>query len=344
MNTTNKPLISIIIPVYNVEKYLEQCITSVLTQTYTNFEVIIVDDGSTDGSPLLCDKFAQNDTRVSVIHKKNGGLSDARNTGLSLSNGEFLFFLDSDDFWRNKNDLEQIVDFARSKDFNFTFIEINRSRFLPSTGKFYNLPIYPKTLVNRANKNQIIIELVSKGLFPMSACTKLLNRRFLVDNNIFFIKRIFSEDIPWFMSILKYAKAPIYYTNQYMYGNRGEVATSLTSTFTNKKFLDVLDIVEKGVANLDNSGLEYFTPEAIQHIKSFYAYRICIMMGQAYKFRHQISLDEKTRLKKMMYLLEYTENPKVRKVYFVRNIIGDQLCSMLLSKYLLQKDSIKKHH
>lgn len=78
------PLISIIIPVYNVAPFLSQCIQSVLDQTYTHLEVIIVDDGSTDESPAICDKFAKLDTRIKVIHKKNGGLSDARNAGLTL--------------------------------------------------------------------------------------------------------------------------------------------------------------------------------------------------------------------------------------------------------------------
>ena len=91
-------LLSIIIPVYNVEKYLDRCIKSVLNQTYNNLEIILVDDGSTDKSPEICDKYAKNDTRIKVIHKKNGGVSEARNCGIEIAKGTYLGFVDSDDF------------------------------------------------------------------------------------------------------------------------------------------------------------------------------------------------------------------------------------------------------
>ena len=91
------PLISVIVPVYNVEKYLENCIKSILSQSYTNIELILVDDGSTDGSGAICDTFAAEDRRVRVIHNKNGGVADARNTGIREKKGEFFCFVDSDD-------------------------------------------------------------------------------------------------------------------------------------------------------------------------------------------------------------------------------------------------------
>ena len=99
--------ISVIIPVYNVEKYLDKCIMSVINQSYKNLEIIIVDDGSTDNSRVLCDKYAKIDNRIKVFHKKNGGLSDARNFGLKHATGEFIAFLDSDD-WVDK-DLYKIL-------------------------------------------------------------------------------------------------------------------------------------------------------------------------------------------------------------------------------------------
>lgn len=91
-------LISIIIPVYKVEKYLNKCIRSVVEQTYTNLEIILVDDGSPDCCPQICDEWAAKDSRIKVIHKENGGLSDARNAGLAIAQGEYIGFLDSDDY------------------------------------------------------------------------------------------------------------------------------------------------------------------------------------------------------------------------------------------------------
>ena len=94
-----EPLVSVIVPVYKVEKYLSNCIESVINQTYSNWELILVDDGSPDNCPKICDDYAQLDGRIVVIHKPNGGLSDARNLGLENMKGEFVTFLDSDDFW-----------------------------------------------------------------------------------------------------------------------------------------------------------------------------------------------------------------------------------------------------
>lgn len=94
----SSPLISVVVPVYNIEAYLEECVRSLLEQTYSNLEIILVDDGSTDLSPALCDKLAEEDERVVVSHKHNGGLSDARNHGMALASGEYLSFIDGDDY------------------------------------------------------------------------------------------------------------------------------------------------------------------------------------------------------------------------------------------------------
>lgn len=94
----NKPLLSVIIPVYNVEAFLTRCVGSVLNQTYDNLEVILIDDGSRDGSGGICDDYAARDSRVRVIHKENGGLSSARNAGLDAAGGDYIAFVDSDDW------------------------------------------------------------------------------------------------------------------------------------------------------------------------------------------------------------------------------------------------------
>lgn len=90
--------VSIIVPVYNVEKYIHKCIDSILAQTYRNLEIILVDDGSPDNCGKICDEYASNDNRIIVIHQKNGGLSAARNAGLNKSTGNFIVFVDSDDY------------------------------------------------------------------------------------------------------------------------------------------------------------------------------------------------------------------------------------------------------
>lgn len=91
-------LISVIVPVYNVENYLCKCVDSIINQTYNNLEIILVDDGSTDGSASICDEYVLKDSRVKVIHKENGGVSSARNIGIAEASGEYICFVDSDDW------------------------------------------------------------------------------------------------------------------------------------------------------------------------------------------------------------------------------------------------------
>lgn len=111
----NKALISIIVPIYNVEKYLAKCIDSIIANTYTNIEVILVDDGSPDRCGKICDEYAQMDNRIKVLHKKNEGLSSARNAGMKMSTGDYIFFIDSDDTV-TKNMFEVMIQYAKEYD------------------------------------------------------------------------------------------------------------------------------------------------------------------------------------------------------------------------------------
>lgn len=106
-------MISVIVPVYNVEKYLDKCMQSIVDQTYKNLEIIIVDDGSVDNCPAICDEWAKKDRRIKVVHKKNGGLSSARNAGLDIFTGEYVMFVDSDD-WIDKNSAEILLQTAEN--------------------------------------------------------------------------------------------------------------------------------------------------------------------------------------------------------------------------------------
>lgn len=102
------PEFSIIVPIYKVEKYLEICIDSIIGQSFCNFELILVDDGSPDTCGEICDRYSSSDTRVKVVHKENGGLSSARNAGLDIATGKYVIFIDSDDFWDDASALEHI--------------------------------------------------------------------------------------------------------------------------------------------------------------------------------------------------------------------------------------------
>ena len=132
-------LFSIIIPVYNVERYLNKCIESVVKQTYKNFEIILVDDGSPDSCPRICDEWAKKDDRIVVIHKGNGGLSSARNAGIKRAKGQYIGFIDSDDYWTESNFLEKIKDIVTENSVDvilFEYKEVDESGSTIKTPQF----------------------------------------------------------------------------------------------------------------------------------------------------------------------------------------------------------------
>ncbi len=118
----NQGLISVIIPVYNVEQYLCECIDSVLNQTYSSYEIILVDDGSTDSSGKICDEYAEKSEKIKVIHKENGGQSSARNLGLKSAGGKYIYFLDSDDYLA-ENAFEELVKHIEQENSDFVFFD-----------------------------------------------------------------------------------------------------------------------------------------------------------------------------------------------------------------------------
>jgi len=139
---SNEPLISVIVPIYKVEEYLDKCVESIINQTYKNLEIILVDDGSPDNCPKMCDEWAKKDSRIVVIHKENGGLSDARNAGIDVAKGKYITFIDSDDYVENN-----YTEFLYSN-----LIENNADI---SMGKQYVR--YPKKTKNTGTGNKYIV-------------------------------------------------------------------------------------------------------------------------------------------------------------------------------------------
>lgn len=122
---TKRPLVSIVVPVFNAEKYLDECISSIVRQSYDNIEVILIDDGSSDNSPIICDTWKKKDKRIVVIHRKNSGVSATRNLGLSISNGDYIAFIDADD-WVDKNYIETLVNNIEENKSDICICGINR--------------------------------------------------------------------------------------------------------------------------------------------------------------------------------------------------------------------------
>ena len=196
--------ISVIIPVYNVAEYLQECVDSVLNQTYRNLEVILVDDGSTDACPAICDAYAEADHRVTVIHKKNGGLSDARNAGVGISSGEYGIFLDSDDYWSDQTGIEKLA--GRLQKTNAEVLSFAYYKFEEETGTridaFHAATDMP---LNLEDKLAQLEYLTDQSLYIASACNKLIKMRLL--KLLPFEKGKVSEDVEWCAKLMEMAES-----------------------------------------------------------------------------------------------------------------------------------------
>jgi glycosyltransferase involved in cell wall biosynthesis len=181
--------ISIIVPVYNVEKYLDKCVKSLLNQTYNNIEVILIDDGSTDSCYVMCDDYAKNDQRVKVIHKPNGGLSDARNTGMLEAIGEYLLFVDSDDYI----DLDSCERFINVLADNSPDILAANAKKI-NNQKVFIMQHYSKTAGEMVNGKQYLKDELKHGTMYMAACLNLYRRTFLLNNELKFKVGLLHED------------------------------------------------------------------------------------------------------------------------------------------------------
>ena len=184
-------LISVIIPVYNVEAYLERCVDSVLSQTYKDLEIILVDDGSTDKSISICDAYAKKDQRIKVIHKENGGLSDARNAGLDMFNGNYVTFIDSDD-WIEEDYIEYLHQLIVENQADLAVCDFN---YIDEQGTLYNSP-QNNGHVYIWNQKEALIKLLTGNKMETSAWAKLYKSSIFVENSIRYPYGRLFEDIP----------------------------------------------------------------------------------------------------------------------------------------------------
>ena len=185
--------ISIVVPVYNVEAFIDNCMRSILCQTYSDYEVILVDDGSTDRSGEQCDFYAARNTNVKVIHKSNGGLSDARNVGLLNVRGEYVLFVDSDDYLA-PNALELLISNTEKDDYRADVVIGNYTKVFEDN---INLQDNENVICNNVKKmtgREYLCESLKNNTFMVTAWSKLYRTGFLLDNGLFFEKGILHED------------------------------------------------------------------------------------------------------------------------------------------------------
>lgn len=319
----NNELISIIVPVYNVEKYLEKCVDSIINQTYKNLEIILVDDGSPDNSGKMCDELAKKDSRIKVYHKENGGLSDARNYGVQKAQGTYVGFVDSDDYIHEKmyEELYKAIKKSGTQIVECGVTRVYKNSLRPHyEGEDYFLVLDKKEYLKEF--------LVNKRLYGSAWC-KLLHID-LAKKIEFPVGKVY-EDTFYTLELLKNVDKYTLISGNYYYYYMRE--NSITTRPFSQKDMDFIEIMDK----IREYTLSYY-PEYkdILDIRLSFAY--LSIFNQIIKLNNYKEVSEYRQLKEKIIrirraILKNKKAPKNLKGAVVLLSINENLYKFVLSKY-----------
>ena len=302
-------LLSIIMPVYNVEKYLNECIDSVLSQTVNDYELILVDDGSTDRSGEICREYAEKTDRIKVIQKQNSGAAAARNVGIKNAKGEYLLFLDSDDFWSGRDCL-QILKTEAQKNCDIVMFKAAKyfdGKVIDSYGD------YDLKKANSENAAEIFRYMVKEHKQLASACNKMVRREYILENGIFFLEGTIGEDIDWCVRVFKNAEK-VCAANEILYMYRQNRTGSVTNAVSPEKLNNLFNTI-KIVSDEYKQGESVFDAA----VKSFMAYEYAILLYIYPVSNSDISISD---IKKYKWLLQYAADKRSKVIRAIYKIFG----------------------
>ena len=235
--------ISIIVPVYNTEKYLHRCVDSILAQTFTDFELLLIDDGSKDNSGKICDEYAAKDNRIRVFHKENGGVSSARNLGLDNACGKYIIFMDADDYWYDATALEQLYVTAETYD-----LDIIRGEYkaVDSNGNLlFERPI-PDRKMELSNKVLNASTFYTNIICRENFLVLSLIKRDTISNLRFSINRVFLEDMEFYARLfLKQLRCMFVPIRFYAYRKLSESASNTPKVKNLEDSFSMCDVFDK---------------------------------------------------------------------------------------------------
>lgn len=313
--------ISVIVPVYNVEKWLNMCIDSILAQSYKNLEVILVNDGSTDKSKDICDSYSKKDNRVRVLNIKNSGQSVARNIGLKEAKGDYILFIDSDDYISDKAIIEKFINILDSN--NYDFIYTSYCRFEDGNEEKIT-EILPINLTNDEIKNKegkdILVDLLNKNSFHHAPYLKVCRKEFILNNKLFFREGYYHEDAEWTFKVFYYAKKIFIYDKPWYMRRMREnsTITSRNESAICKKLCDRLIIADDLIKFFEK---ENASKVIIDDLVRMYWGDLMITRG----------VKEKDNIKKCTKVIASTKNV-LNKSSVKKYLIGNKLIKYLGAK------------
>jgi exopolysaccharide biosynthesis predicted pyruvyltransferase EpsI len=233
-------LVSVIIPIYNVELYLKVCVNSILKQTYNNLEIILVDDGSTDRCPEICDEYYRKDSRIRVIHKSNEGVSSARNVGLETAGGEFVYFIDSDDYLE-EDAIEALIKEANHHSADFVFFDARIfgeiKNFRNSADYYIRKGLYSNQLSGPEMLNELLINKEYRTPVPLL----FIRKDVLIKNKLFFYEKIIYEDQLFTLNLFLSSNVTVHLAEP-LYNRRVRTKSITCSKITLHNFKSVLTV------------------------------------------------------------------------------------------------------
>ena len=304
---------SIVIPVYNAERYLNECVQSVVAQTYGNFEIILVDDGSVDASGIQCEQWVEKDPRIRAIHQENSGAAVARNVGIAQAIGEYILFLDSDDWWDNTELLACLAErLSRcpSDVVSFNFCKQTQG----VTGEpYFSADTAPTKMTGQESLSYVMVH----DLWISSSCNKAIRRKLLIDHDVLYREGIFSEDIDWCLRLALNAHR-FDYVNMVGFVYRQHALSSSHSGST-ENVVALMNNVRYCVHLLQ----EHMDAQKANQLRSYVAYQYGTLLyciaGLLEKREKNLLIGEVNELK---YLLAYSKNSKIQLMYNVSRVVG----------------------
>lgn len=306
-----QPLVSVIVPIYNVEKYLKRCVESILKQEYKNIEIILVDDGSPDNCGNICDEYEKSDGRIKVIHKQNGGLSDARNTGIKFSNGDYYTFVDSDDYIAPYM-IKDMVALAESQ--NIKLVQCEFARGMMENYVF-------------SSKNDFVI-IDAKMAFEtretkICVCGKLFHKN-LIDETDFEVGKINEDEFFTYKKIYESKKIILLREKGYYYYQQSE---SIMHKKQKKLRLDIIEAYDERIKYFENKSEKRLVEisikeKCIREILLYARARGCedetskrLLLLDLYRREYPLIRHKKFNVKESLLLEVYYLFPKVVNVF-----------------------------
>lgn len=321
-------MISIIVPVYNAGKYFEECVESVLKQTYNDWELILIDDGSTDGTREKCDNYSKSDNRIKTIYSNRGGVSRARNIGIDSAKGDYLFFMDNDDYWKEDTLLENVIQQIKVQ--NADIMMYSCITFWPDGRTDETVKDIEIEKVNSNDKASSIKYIVQKDILTRAVWTKAIKRDLFSDNNIRFPEGMRNEDVDVTGKLLLYSKKIGWCDNAtYMYRK----GTGISQSDQQVSDQTILDMKEICIDFIDTVDAKDISSELRTAYYSYIAYPFAVLMMYIGGTKNKQIKKECTQLKKYAKVLKADYNPYVKFINKAYKILGFKNTIRLLSIY-----------